>query len=50
MKENSIMNKVLNYIEDNLNEDLSLDRILSELNYSKFYIERIFTKKGLYTI
>lgn len=45
MKENPIINKILFYIEENLNEDLCLDKIANELNYSKFYIERVFTNK-----
>lgn len=45
MKEKSVINKILFYIEENLNEDLNLDKIANEFNYSKFYIERVFTKK-----
>lgn len=38
----SIAEKVLSYIEDNLDKDLSLEKMANELNYSKFYIARAF--------
>lgn len=42
---NFIIKKIADYIEDNLSNDLSLDKIAEDLNYSKFYIERIFAEK-----
>ena len=38
----SITEKVLSYIENNLDKDLSLEKMANELNYSKFYIARAF--------
>ncbi len=42
MKDVSITERILLYIEDNLEKQLSLERIAKEFNYSKFYIARIF--------
>lgn len=42
MSGNTIVKEVLDYIEENLQEDLSLDGIAKELNYSKFYLNRLF--------
>ncbi len=49
MKE-SIIEKIVEYIENNLNDDLSLDKIANELNYSKYYMERVFSEKTNCTI
>lgn len=38
----SIAKRILLFIEDNLYQELSLDKIAGELNYSKFYIARTF--------
>lgn len=45
MSGNVIIKKLIEYIESHLNEDLSLDKISQELNYSKFYIARIFARE-----
>lgn len=45
MNEKSIVSELLLYIEENLQEDLSLDRIEEKLNYSKFYINRLFARE-----
>ncbi len=45
MNGNSIISAAISYIEDNLHEDLSLDDIEKKLNYSKFYINRLFVKR-----
>lgn len=45
MTDNSVINAAISYIEDNLQENLSLDDIEKKLNYSKFYINRLFVKK-----
>ena len=37
-----VVEKIASYIEQHLEEDLSLDKIAKELNYSKFYIARVF--------
>ena len=44
MQENMDMNAILSYVEEHLDEDLSLDRLAEEFHYSKFYISRVFTK------
>lgn len=36
--------KIRKYIERHLQEDLSLDRLSRKLNYSKFYIGRVFAE------
>lgn len=41
----AIIKNVLMYIEENLHEDISLDRIAEELHYSKFHINRLFAKE-----
>lgn len=45
MSQNNIVEKVTEYIEAHLEEELSLDKIAGELNYSKFYIARFFAEK-----
>ena len=45
MNSNSVINAAIAYIEDNLHEDLPLDDIEKKLNYSKFYINRLFIKR-----
>lgn len=45
MKEQKeIVKKVIDYIEENLDKEISLDNISKEIGYSKFYLNRIFTK------
>jgi len=36
--------KVVEYIEENLNNELSLDKIAKKSGYSKFHLHRIFSK------
>ena len=50
MNDNIIEGKIVNYIESHIDEDLSLDKIAKELNYSKFYISRTFVEKTECTI
>lgn len=38
----SVTEKVLSYIEDHLGQELSLEEIARELNYSKYYVARAF--------
>ena len=45
MGEDKIFEKIVSYIEDHLEEDLSLDTIAEALNYSKFYIARTFAQQ-----
>ena len=44
MKDESIVEKAISYIEKHLNEDLSLDELAKNLHYSKFYLERVFAE------
>ena len=50
MNNNTVVKKVADYIETHINEDLSLDKIANALNYSKFYIARIFAKETKCTV
>ena len=50
MDEKNITEKIVDYIENHLEEELTLDKIAKELNYSKFYIARSFSKKTGETI
>ena len=45
-----VVEKIVTYIEEHLDEDLSLDKIAKDLNYSKFYMSRVFAEKTDYTI
>lgn len=36
--------KVLDYIEENLEDEISLDNVSKNIGYSKFYLNRIFTE------
>ena len=42
MKGKSVVNRILSYVERNLEKDLTLEEIAKELHYSKFYVERVF--------
>lgn len=42
MSHNPMIQKLLLYIEENLDKDLSLDNLAKEFAYSKFYIARAF--------
>lgn len=50
MNHNILLNKVIDYIENHLEEDLSLDNISRNLNYSKYYIARSFSEKTGITV
>lgn len=50
MNNNMVVKKVIDYIEKHMDEDLSLDKIAGALNYSKFYIARIFSEETNCTI
>lgn len=45
MRDDNVMKKIVSYIEDHLEKDLSLDTIAEALNYSKFYIARTFAEQ-----
>ena len=42
MKGLSVTKSILSYIEKNLENDLTLEKIAKEFHYSKFYLERMF--------
>ncbi len=50
MNNNIVVKKVVDYIETHINEDLPLEKIANALNYSKFYIARIFARETKYTV
>lgn len=50
MNNNTVVKKVVDYIETHIDEDLSLDKIADALSYSKFYIARIFTEETKCTV
>ena len=50
MNNNTVVKKVVDYIETHIDEDLSLDKIANALNYSKFYLARIFTEETKCTV
>ncbi len=50
MNNNTVVEKTVDYIETHINEDLALDKIANALNYSKFYIARIFTEETKCTV
>ena len=39
------MKKVIDYIEDNLENEIDLDKIAENIGYSKFHLNRILQKK-----
>lgn len=45
MEQNIVIEKIVDYIESHIEKELSLNKIAKELNYSKFYIARIFSEK-----
>ncbi len=42
MSSRPITKNILSYIENHLDDELSLEKIAEELNYSRFYIARVF--------
>ncbi len=44
MSRYTVVEKIVDYIETHLDEDISLDKIAKDLNYSKFYIARVFAE------
>ncbi len=50
MSEDKVVQKVVSYIEEHIQEELSLDKIAAALNYSKFYIARTFAEQAGVTI
>lgn len=50
MSDEKVLEKLVTYIDQHIEEDLSLDQIAAVLNYSKFYMERIFAERTGCTI
>ncbi len=50
MNKNMVVERIVEYLEEHLNEELSLDKIAKDLNYSKFYLARVFTRETGKTI
>ena len=50
MNHNAVVKRAADYIETHIDEDLPLDKIANALNYSKFYIARIFTEETKGTV
>lgn len=50
MEQNKVIEKIVDYIETHLDKELSLNKIAKDLNYSKFYIARVFSEKTGVTI
>lgn len=44
MSDGKVVKKVASYIENHIEEELSLDKIAEALNYSKFYMARVFAE------
>lgn len=42
---NMVVRKAADYIEAHLDDELTLDKIAGALNYSKFYVSRVFNEK-----
>ena len=45
-----IVKKVIDYIEDNLENEIDLDKIAENIGYSKFHLNLIVTEETGYTI
>ena len=43
-QQKEIVGKVLNYIEDNIEKEINVDKIAKNVGYSKFYLNRIFSE------
>lgn len=43
-QQQEIASKVLNYIEDNIEKEIKVDRIAKNVGYSRFYLSRIFSE------
>lgn len=45
MKDDTIIKEIAAYVEAHLDEDLSLEELAKNLNYSKFYLARTFVQQ-----
>ncbi len=50
MNDEKVLEKVVSYIDEHIEEDLSLDKIAESLNYSKYYMARTFAEQSGCTI
>lgn len=50
MEHNTLISQMITYIENHLEENLTLDTISEKMNYSKFYLNRLFSEQVGYTI
>lgn len=50
MNDEKVLEKVVCYIDEHIEEDLSLDKIAGALHYSKFYMARTFAEQAGCTI
>ena len=50
MDKHNIIEKIVEYIENHLDEQITLEKIAENLNYSKFYIARTFSEQTGQTI
>lgn len=50
MESTTIIMAVVDYIENNLNDKLTLDKIAERVGYSKFHLNRLFSENTGYTI
>lgn len=49
-QQKEIVKKVLNYIEENIEKEINVDKIAKSAGYSKFYLNRIFSECAGITI
>lgn len=50
MSDKTITERVFSYIEKNLDQELTLEKIAEQLNYSKFYLARTFKNQTGFTL
>ncbi len=49
-KKKEVVKKVIDYIENNLEQEIDLDKIAEIIGYSKFHLNRMFTEETNVTI
>jgi len=50
MNNQTVIKRIVDFIESHMEEDLSLDKVAYAFNYSKFYLERIFKEETNCTV
>jgi len=45
MADQTLVKRIKKYIEDHIDEDLTLEKIANEFHYSKFYLGRVFEQE-----